>query len=97
MQTIKLLYTDDGRLLFSKTFPDVPEIYASANQDMIAMARFEMKMKEALYYAIPVLNPDKAFEKIAFNEPLERDKIYEIKCEYETYYDEHDGYKIKVL
>ena len=95
MKEIKLLYTEDGRLLFSKFFPEAPPVMASIYADTLAMNKFNREMKEAVRLAIPVLNPDKAFEKIVFNERLERDKIYTITCDYETVYQE-SGYKIRI-
>lgn len=79
---IKLLYHNDGRLLYSNMFPEVPPVMASANADQLAMNAYERRMKEAVRYGVEVLNPDKAFTLIAFNEPLERDKIYCIECSF---------------
>lgn len=92
---IKLLYTDQGELLFSKSWPDVPEIQASANKDALLMSNYHLQMEHALRYAVPVINKDKAFEKIAFDHPLERDVVYEIECEYKVH--SEDGYKIEIL
>ena len=82
MKKIKILYTEDGKLLWSKFFPEVPPIKASIYADEVAMNDFNTKMKDAVKSAIPILNPQKAFEKIAFKEPVERYRIYEIECDY---------------
>jgi hypothetical protein len=95
MRKIKLLYTESAELLFSKSWPEVPEVQVSANKDAAMMANYERQIKHALRYAVPVLNKDKALEKIAFDGPLERDTIYEIECEYKVH--SVGGYKIEIL
>lgn len=96
MKTIKLLYTEDGRLLWSKFFPEVPPVMASCNADTLAMNRFNREMKEAVRLAVPVMNPDKAFMNIVFNERLKRDKVYTIQCDYKVHSGD-DGYQIEII
>lgn len=91
---IKLLHTDEGTLLFSKAWPEIPEVQASIYKDAALMNDFDNRMRFALRYAIPVKNPDVAFAKIAFNEAVERGKFYEIECEYKVHY--ADGYFIEI-
>lgn len=95
MQKIQLLYTKDSKLLWSKYWPEIPSIKNSVYADEVAMNNYNRQMKAAYENAIQVLNPDKAFEKIAFNERLERDKIYEVECNYKVRY--NDGcYTIEI-
>lgn len=93
---IKLLYTEDGRMLYSRFFPEVPVIQASANADMLKMARYEREMKEAVRQAIPVENPEHAKAYIAFSYPIEKGNVYEIECEY-MFKSSPGGHSIRII
>ena len=98
MGKIKLLYAENGKLLYSKFFPEVPPIQASEYKDTIMMNEYNRKMKQAVSEAIPVKNPDKAFELIAFGGKVERDTVYEIECAFKIHSTKATGgYEIEIL
>lgn len=91
MRKVKLFYTEEGQLLYSRHWPEVPEIQASIYKDAAMMNDFENKMKILLRYPVPVTNPDKAFLLIVEKEPLERGNFYEIETDFEIHHNDN-GY-----
>lgn len=78
----KLFYTDEGKLLYSRHWPEIPEIQASAYKDAAMMNDFNNKMKYLLRFPVEVTNPDKAFfEIVNSGKQVERGQFYEIQNE----------------
>lgn len=75
----KLYYTEDGKLLYSNNWPEIPQVQASAYKDMILMAKYEREMKFMLDHPVIVTNPDVAFGEIVWGgNRIERERFYEI-------------------
>lgn len=76
---IKLYYTEDGKLLYSNNWPEIPPVQASANKDMILMAKYEREMKFMLDHPVVVTNPNDAFGEIVWaGNRIERERFYEV-------------------
>lgn len=59
----RLLLTDDGKLLYSRHWPEIPEVQASIYKDAAMMNDFENRMKFLLRFPVPVINPEIAILK----------------------------------
>lgn len=76
----KLFYTNEGKLLYSRHWPEIPPVQSSIYKDAAMVNDFNNKMKYLLRFPVEVTNPDKAFFEIVFSgRRIERGQFYEIK------------------
>lgn len=76
---MKLYYHEDGRLLYSRQWPEVPTVKRSIYADEAAMRSFQDQMQYLLSYPVIVTNPDKAFMEIVWSgKRVKRGEFYEI-------------------
>ena len=76
---IKVFYSEECKLLYARNWPVVPQVMASIYVDQLAMNTYERQLKETFKYAIEVANKDEVMAMIAFSQPIERDKFYELE------------------
>lgn len=80
---MKLYYSEDGKLLYSRIWPDVPEVKSSIYQDVAAMNLYnrELKFLTDPVRRVEVVNHDHAMCCIilANDTPIERENFYDIK------------------
>lgn len=57
---IKLYYSEDGNLYYSRDWPEAPRVMASIYADEAAMNTFKRKMDFLMKNPVPVINHDKA-------------------------------------
>lgn len=81
-QKLKILYTEEGYLLYSKFWPEVPAVQASANAEAIQYNTYQRKLADAIRQAVHVFNRDRCFLEIIWQVgELHRDEFYEIEVE----------------
>jgi hypothetical protein len=94
---MRLLYTEEGQLLYSRDWPEIPEIESSIYQDQMAMNAYNDKMKVLMKSPCPVINTDKAFIEIILQcGELQRGRFYDITNDFKIISGDI-GYKCEVL
>lgn len=79
----KLYYDEDGRMLYSRNWPEVPAVNASIYQDLMAERNFKIEMDFLLSHPVIVTNPDFAKRLIVWGgQRIERNTFYEIDCDF---------------
>lgn len=96
----KLYYHEDGRLLYSRNWPEVPPVMVSANTDIVAYRNYidQIKYLTSDVYAVVVTNHDYAMGCIVFHsdKPIERNQFYEIPNDVKINYT-NDRYTVEII
>lgn len=77
---IKLYYTEDEKLLYSRNWPEVPPVQASIYRDEAMYREFKNQMAFLLRYPIEVTNDDAVKAEIVWaDNPIEPGRFYEVE------------------
>lgn len=79
---IKLYYTEDKKLLYSRNWPEVPPVQASIYKETFMMNEFNRQMDFHIRHGVEVTNADDTKGEIVWSgHRIEPGKFYEIPCE----------------
>jgi hypothetical protein len=86
---LKLYYTKEGQLLYSRNWPEVPEVKASIYQDTAAMNRFNMDMEVLLRHPVHVSNFEETLTEIVWQcGRINRGNFYELSNDFKIHSNE---------